>query len=93
MQSSNNPEAFAIPKEFDVAVHLRNVPEAIACPFVIAPPNDPLPAEQSSNNPDAKDESVPNDPFPPIHFLYVPEYSVALRIPLSLVPLNTQFSI
>jgi hypothetical protein len=69
VQSSNNPEASRFPNEKDVAAHLRNIPDAVALLPTLPPPKDSLPAEQSSNNPDAKDESLPNDAFPPTHFL------------------------
>ena len=94
LQSVNVP--LALFAEADpLELHRINVP--LAVPF---PPNDSLPAIQSSNNPEAMavvegDPPCvpPNEDSPPVHFLYVPEYSIPYRMPELDVPLNTQFSI
>jgi hypothetical protein len=93
-QSVNVPDA--VPPNADpVALHRVNTPLAVPLE-----PNDCCPAEQSSNNPEAiavddpEPANVPpKEESPPTHLRYVPEYSVAVRIPELVVPLNTQFSI
>jgi hypothetical protein len=94
-QSVNVPDAVPPNELVPVDLHLLNTP--LAVPLA---PNDSPPAEQSSNNPEAiavddpEPANVPaKEQSPPTHLRYVPEYSVAVRIPELVVPLNTQFSI
>jgi hypothetical protein len=93
-QSVNTPDAVPPNEPLPVDTHRVNVPLAVPMP------NELPPAVQSSNNPEAIAVNVPepanvppNEESPAAHLRYVPEYSVAVRIPESVVPLNTQFSI
>ena len=94
-QSVNVPEAVPPNELFPVDTHRVNVPDAVP-----TPPKDSPAAAQSSNNPDAIAVALgfpanvpPKDEAPPMHLRYVPEYSIPIRIPELLSPLNTQFSI
>jgi hypothetical protein len=94
-QSVNIPDAVAPNELFPVDVHRVNVPDAVP-----DPPNDSVPAVQSSNSPEAIVVDAgfppcvpPNEDAPPMQRRYVPEYSIPRRIPDPLSPLNTQFSI
>ncbi len=93
-QSVNTPEA--VPPNEPTPVDLQRVNIPLAVPI----PKELPPAVQSSNNPEAIAVSVPEpanvppkEESPPTHLRYIPEYSVAVRIPELVVPLNTQFSI
>jgi hypothetical protein len=93
-QSVNIPDAVPPNEPIPVDVQRVNVPLAVPTPNELAPD------VQSSNNPEAIAVDTPTPPntppkedAPAVHLRYVPAYSVAVRIPESVVPLNTQFSI
>jgi hypothetical protein len=108
-QSSKVPVQLKNPKLVEPPTHLLNVPVAIDGLSAPPPNDPTPPTQSSNKPEAVADAAKLDDPhvhlwkvpeaipekekFPPTQFLYMPEYSVALRIPLTLVPLNTQFSI